>query len=262
MSMKILAVTNQKSTGKSTLCFHLGHLGVEKSLRVLLVNLDGQGSLDLVFPANEGAAPSLVASDLFQLGANGEPVHGQPEYLSENLAIFRADETLFDLDAAPDSFLKNLRVNLKQYDEQFDLCIIDTPGRICMPLKAAMVAADAVLCPVTMGLFEIAALADLWKFIQAIKQKGLNTQLRILGILPNKINTKSREELEGLAMLREQFGDAIMPETLAERASVKQALSRHRPVWLGTKGAGHRTAGLEWKSVCNTILVKLGSIAK
>jgi chromosome partitioning protein len=250
MSMKILAVTNQKSTGKSTLCFHLGHLGVEKSLRVLLVNLDGQGSLDLVFPAN------------FQLGANGEPVEGQPEYLSENLAIFRADETLFDLDAAPDSFLKNLRVNLKQYDAQFDLCIIDTPGRICMPLKAAMVAADAVLCPVTMGLFEIAALADLWKFIQAIKQKGLNTQLRILGILPNKINTKSREELEGLAMLREQFGDAIMPETLAERASVKQALSRHRPVWLGTKGAGHRTAGLEWKSVCNTILVKLGSIAK
>lgn len=262
MSMKILAVTNQKSTGKSTLCFHLGHLGVEKSLRVLLVNLDGQGSLDLVFPAIEGAAPALVAADLFQLGSNGEPVEGQPEYLSDNLAIFRADDKLFDLDAAPDSLLKNLRVNLKQYNDQFDLCIIDTPGRICMPLKAAMVAADSVLCPLTMGVFEIAALADLWKFIQAIKQKGLNTQLRILGILPNKINTKSREELEGLEELREQFGDAIMPEMLAERASVKQALSRHRPVWRGTKGGGHRTAGLEWKSVCTTILVKLGSIAK
>lgn len=261
MSMKILAVTNQKSTGKSTLCFHLGHLGIEKSLRVLLVNLDGQASLDLVFQQTS-SAPALTAYDLFTIGPKGELVEGEPEYLSENLAIFRAGAKMHELDAAPDSFLKNLRVNLKQYDKQFDLCIIDTPGRICMPLKAAMVAADAVLCPVTMGLFEIAALADLWKFIQAVKQKGFNTQLRILGILPNKINTKSREELEGLAMLREEFGSAILPEMLAERASVKQAIARQRPVWLGTKGAGHRTAALEWKSVCTNILVKLGSIAK
>lgn len=261
MSMKILAVTNQKSTGKTAVCFHLGHMGIKESLRVLLVNLDGQGSLDLVF-AKTSDAPALLASDLFKVGPKGELVEGQPEYLSENLAIFRADDTLFDLDAAPDSFLKNLRANLKQYDKQFDLCIIDTPGRICMPLKAAMVAADAVLCPVTMGLFEIAALADLWKFIQAVKQKGFNTQLKILGILPNRINTKSREELEGLAMLRKQFGAAIMTETLAERASVKQAINRQRPVWLATKGAGHRTAALEWQSVCKNILVKLGSIAK
>ncbi|MDQ1817812.1 ParA family protein [Massilia sp. CCM 9210] len=254
MKMKILSVANQKSTGKSTVCMHLAHLGLESDLRVLLVSLDAQGSLDLVFPQTDGAAPGLFASHLFQ----NVPVSGDPEYISERLAIFRADESLFELDAAPDSYLRRLRDNLKQYENQFDLCIIDTPGRICMPLKASLVAADAVLCPVTMGLFELAALSVLWKFIQAVKQKGFNTELRILGILPNRINTRSKVELAALEGLRKRFGTAIMPEMLAERVAVQQTLTRQRPVWYATKGAGHQTAGIEWKNVCKAILTKLG----
>lgn len=256
--MKTLAVANQKSVGKSTIAFHLAHAGAEAGLRVLIVTFDAQGSLELVFPAIDGAAPGLLASALFEEAEPSTPL----EYLNERVAIIRADQTMFALDTAPESFIRRPKMHLRRFAADFDLCIIDTPGRICMPLNAALTAADVVLCPVSMGLFEIAALADLWKFIQAVRKKGYNPQLRLMGILPNKINTKSKEELQGLADLRQQFGTAIMPEMLTERAAVKQATSRRRPVWFGTKGAGHRAAGVEWKSVCNSILVNLGSIPK
>ena len=51
--MKILAVANQKGgVGKSTLTVHLAYAALEAGLRVLLVDMDKQGSLSLTFPAN------------------------------------------------------------------------------------------------------------------------------------------------------------------------------------------------------------------
>lgn len=253
--MKTLAVVNQKSVGKTTVVFHLGSAGADfHQLRVLLVSLDAQGSLELVLPRLEGAAPGMLASELFAEESPTTPL----EYLTERVAIIRADPSMFALDTAGEDFIKRPAKHLRRFAASFDLCIIDTPGRICMPLNAALTAADAVLCPTSMGLFEMAALADLWKFIQAVKKKGYNPKLRLMGILPNKINTKSKEELQGLADLREQFGSAIMPLMLKESAAVKQSTMRRRPVWIATKGAGHRAAALEWKSVCNSILVNLG----
>jgi chromosome partitioning protein len=253
--MKTLAVVNQKSVGKTTLVFHLGSAAADfHNLRVLFVSLDAQGSLELVLPRQEGAAPAMHASELFAEDAPTTPL----EYLTERVAIIRADPAMFDLDTAGEEFIKRPGKNLRHFADDFDVCIIDTPGRICMPLNAALAAADAVLCPTSMGLFEMAALADLWKFIQAVKKKGFNPRLRMMGILPNKINTKSKEELQGLADLRMQFGTAIMPFMLKESAAVKQATMRRRPVWMATKGAGHYAAALEWKSVCNDILVNLG----
>jgi chromosome partitioning protein len=257
--MKTLAVANQKGgVGKSTLTVHLAYAAAEAGLRVLLVDMDKQGSLSLSFPALNGAVPGLQASSLYDTEPNGTA----PEYIGEHVAIIRADERLALLDGAEDNFIKRPAQHLRRFADDFDLCLIDTPGLIGMKLYAALAAADAVICPVSVGLFESAGLAELWKFIKAVKTKGYNPRLRLMGMIPSKVNTRSPEEREGLLALRAQFGPAILPEMLAERAAVKQAISRRRPVWVNTKGAGHLTAAKEWKAACKSILVNLGSITK
>lgn len=264
--MKIFAVANQKGgVGKSTFVAHVSWAAEaapvppsRKRLRILLVDLDLQGSLSLTFPRVREGGDTLVASALFA----AEESTAKPEYLADHLAIIRSDEGLEDWDGkGDDALIRRIGVRLRKFSNDFDLCLIDTPGSLGMKLTAALAAADAVVCPVAVGLYEIAGLAKLWGVIKAVKAKH-NPSLQMMGMIPSMVNTKSPEELEGLEALRKKFGTAILPHVLGFRASVKQATARRRPVWTNTKGAGHLAAAKEWKAACNTVLKNLGSLRK
>jgi chromosome partitioning protein len=254
--MRVLSVVNQKGgVGKSTLTVHLAYCAIEDGLRVLLVDLDRQGSLSLSFLSQN--EPGLVASSLF----SAEATTKEPESLGDNLAIIRADDTLSMLTSGAADAEKRPARNLQRFRDQFDLCLIDTPGTIGFnpPMTvAALCAADAVVCPFSVGLYESKGLADLWSYLKSIKKTNFNPRLRLMGLLPSKVNTKSSEELAALNELRAQFGALILPGMLAERTAVKQAIMRRRPVWRNTKGAAHLAAAKEWRDVCKYILNNLG----
>lgn len=260
--MRTLAVVNQKGgVGKSTLAVHLAYAAVETGWRVLLADLDKQGSLSLSFPAVNGAAPGLLASTLF----SADDTDQAPEILDDRLAIIRADDTLSLLSGGVAGAEKRPARHLRRLAEQFDLCLIDTPGAIGFnpPMTvAALVAADAVVCPFSVGLYESKGLADLWSYLKSVRMPAYNPRLRLMGLLPSKVNTKSREECDALDTLRAQFGSVILPGMLAERTAVKQSIMRRRPVWKNTKGAGHLAAAKEWRAVCNYILGNLGEVKK
>lgn len=255
--MQILAIANQKGgSGKSTLAIHVAYAAVEAGQRVLLVDFDRQGSLSLSFPLVNGAASKPTASMLF----GTKPLPEEPEMLSEHLSIVRADETLAQIRGDVPGIEKRPTQFLRLLGERFDLCVIDTPGSIGFnpPMTiAALVAADAVVCPFGVGLFESAALAELWGYLRSIKTTAYNPQLRLMGLLPSKVNTRSPEEMAALADLRTQFGSVILPVMLGDRTAVKQAVARRRPVWQATKGEGQLAAAREWRAACNHILGNL-----
>ena len=62
--MKILVTANQKGgVGKSTLTAHLAYAAHEDGKRVLMVDMDRQGSLSMTFPSTGGHG--IVASQLY-----------------------------------------------------------------------------------------------------------------------------------------------------------------------------------------------------
>lgn len=261
--MRTLAIANQKGgVCKSTLTAHIAYAAIEAGLRVLLVDFDPQGSLSETFVAiDDEVQPGLPASALF----SSTPPEGEPEVLGDNLAIIRADKTLSMLSGGASGAEKRPAQNLRRFASRFDLCLIDTPGAIGFnpPMTvAALVAADAVLCPFSVGLYEAKGLRDLWNYIRSIKTPAYNPRLRFLGLLPARINTKSKEELAALEGMRVVFGAQMLPGMLAERVAVKQAIMRRVPVWKNTKGAGHLAAAKEWRAVCARILSDLGGKTK
>lgn len=254
--MKTLAGANQKGgVGKSTIIVHLAYAALEAGLRVLLVDMDKQGSLSLTFPTHEVTAPGLVASKLFD-AEQGDlfDAHNQPQMLSDKLSIIRADNGLLAIDKAENNVIRNPGQALRRFSDAFDICLIDTPPLLGVRLMASLSAADFVLTPVSVGLYELAGVADLMQTIHVVRTQGLNPRLKHLGILPMKTNTRSSEERTALAELRERYGNAILPFTLPERAPVRKAIARRKPVWQGTKGSGHLLAGKEWKEACDAIL--------
>ena len=101
-------------------------------------------------------------------------------------------------------------------------------------------------------------MADLLQTIHIVRTQGFNPRLRHIGILPVKTNNRSTEEREGLASLRAQYGAAILPEVLPERAPVRKAIALRRPVWVATRGDGHLKAAQEWRAACASILGRMG----
>lgn len=252
--MKILAVANQKGgVGKSTLVVHLAYAAMEAGLRVLLVDMDKQGSASLTFKAAEGAAPGLVASKLYDAEPNGE----QPQAINDHLAIIRADNALLAIDKAENQVIRRPGQALRRFAEGFDLCLIDTPPLLGVRLMASLAASDYVVTPVSVGLYELAGVADLMQTIHVIRTQGFNPRLKHVGILPMKTNNRSTEEREGLAALRQRYGAAILPEVLPERAPVRKAIAKRVPVWASTKGEGHLKAAHEWRAACESVLGRI-----
>lgn len=262
MIMKIGAVANPKGgIGKSAVSVNIGHAAIEKDLKTLLVDFDKQGSLSLAYPPSSERDESkeyLKASDLF---GSPQSLDGKAlEYIAPSVAIIRADyDGLYRLEQAPDEFVKRPAQNLHRFADQFDVAVIDTPGVIGMTLKAALTAADGVVCPLTLGLYDTAGLAALWQFIGMIKRGGYNPNLRMLGMIPSRLQSRDKMAMAELSQLRAHptFGPMILPFNLYERVPVARAINLRVPVWKGARSASHRAAGAEWKSACGHVLKSL-----
>jgi chromosome partitioning protein len=252
--MKVLSVANQKGgVGKSTLTVHLAYAAMDAGMRVLLVDMDKQGSLSLSFPATKGAASGLFASKLYGIDLNGE----QPQVLNDRLSIIRADDALLSIDKAENQVIRLPGPALRHFAESFDLCLIDTPPLLGVRLMASLAASDYVVTPVSIGLYELAGVADLMQSIHVIRTQGFNPRLKHLGILPMKVNSRSTEARNALSAMREKYGPVILPDALPERAAVKKAIAQRRPVWVNTRGEGHLKAAHEWRAACAAILNSL-----
>jgi len=252
--MRVLAVANQKGgVGKSTLTVHLAYTALEAGLRVLLVDMDKQGSLSLSFPPNAASPTGILASRLY----DALPDDMLPERITDTLAIVRADNGLLAIDKAENQVIRRPGVALRRFAHDFDLCLIDTPPLLGVRLMASLSAADFVVTPVSVGLYELAGVADLMQTIHVVRTQGFNPRLRHVGILPMKTNNRSTEERQALLALRERYGAAILPDVLPERAPVRKAIAQRRPVWMATKGEGHRKAAQEWRAACESVLGRI-----
>jgi len=252
--MKILSIANQKGgVGKSTLSVHIAYAAMEAGMRVLLVDMDKQASMSLSFPAPANAEPGLFASKLYVAGV----MDARPQMLNDKLGIIRADNALLSIDKAENEVIRQPSQALRQFAADFDLCVIDTPPLLGIRLMASLAAADYVVTPVSIGLYELAGVADLMSTIHVIRTQGFNPRLKHIGILPMKVNSRSMDARQALASLQQQYGPIILKDALAERAPVKKAIALRRPVWTHTSGEGHLKAAQEWRAACKAILDRL-----
>lgn len=248
--MKTLVIANQKGgVGKSTLAAHVAYAAAEQKKRVLMVDMDRQGSLSLTFTTQPEEVPSLKASELFETKSSPRA----PRAVGERLALIAADPALAEVPRQSNDVVRHVAPALKHLAGDYDLCVIDTPPGLSTVLVGALAAADMVVTPMPVGLYELDGVAELFATINSIKRK-LNPSLRKAKILLMKTNSRSKVEAQALERLREQFGEAILKDSLPERAAVRAAVMKREPIWHHPRGETHEKAASEWQRATKTIL--------
>ncbi len=262
--MKTVAIATQKGgEGKTTTAIHLAFAAAEQGKRVLFVDFDTQGNSTLIFTggdsrhAHQENYQYLTASDLF---ITSDKPTAKPLNVAKNIDLIAPNRELRNHIFGEVNFLSDdvqaPRWVLSHFADDYDICIIDAPPAFGQVVVALLTASDYVISPLTIDVFALDGTAELLNTIDEIKQHT-NESLKHIGIVPNKVNTRSSVEMQSLQSLRDAYGALITPFSFTHRFAVKMAMAYHKPVWQGARGSSHRAAAIEWKTNCTTILKEI-----
>jgi len=203
---RVLAVFNHKGgTGKTTTAVHVAAGLAARGAKVLLVDADGQG--------NVGVSLGISAErSLYHVLVMGLPFEQACVAARPNLDVIVANETL----AAAELYIAGQRnrdrvmaTRLARAREVYDYVIIDCSPSLSLLNQNALVAADAVLCPVACDYLSLIGVRQVVRTVKHVN-KILNHPVNFWGVLPTLYDSRARICNEALDTLKKNFRDVCL----------------------------------------------------
>jgi chromosome partitioning protein len=200
----IAAISGKGGTGKTTTIINLAAALVEHGRSVLAVDMDPQANLT----SGVGYDPYRLEETIFQ-ALTGQSPNGAAILSSEyGIDVLPSSPDLSAIEASLESGIGRellLRQVIQRLNAggRYDFVLIDTPPNFGFHTLNALAAADFILVPVQMSGFAIKGLKEVLRTLAAARQR-LNSDVRVLGILPTFVNPRtnfSRDMLEALHAL-------------------------------------------------------------
>jgi len=183
---RIIAIVNQKGgTGKTTTTVNLGRAIAKNGKKVLLMDLDPQGSLSYYLGANSNvwSISDVILEDISFHNALIQ---------REGLHIIPADVTLADLELSLVNYQGReqiLKKMIVQNAQDYDYILIDCSPSLSILTVNALVAAQSIVIPLQMEVLSMHGLELILETIEQVK-KTVNPDLQILGILVLMYNSR------------------------------------------------------------------------
>lgn len=254
--MKTLVCAIEKGgQGKSMLASHVTWLCEATGKRVLAVDLDGQGNFSAYLLGDYDRTAAPCRSLFGKRPAVPLQVERPPGSVG-SVHVYTGDKTLREVDESPRIPASALRDALQGLAGSFDVCVIDSPPGSAKRMEAGLLAADHVVMPFEAKAASVQGLKDLLDTVQAIQRSG-NPKLNIIGLLPNRINSRSNNQQELLEQVQRIAPGKVLPFTIHERTSIEYALELQQPVWQNVNGDSHRQAANEVLTACTEIVKTL-----
>jgi chromosome partitioning protein len=217
---EVIAFANQKGgVAKTTTTLNLAVAFAESGYRVLCIDLDPQGNLTM----SQGIDPDKVEKSLYDVLVNDMPI-------SEIIVKREIDIAVASIDLAGAEIAMSTKIGrerslekaLKEVHGDYDFVCIDTPPSLGLLTINALTAANKVIVPVQCEYLSMRGLVQLQNTLKMI-QENLNPDVRIEGILPTMLDTRTIHAKEAVEILEENFGDLVFQSRIKKAIKFAEA---------------------------------------
>jgi len=231
--MRKIGISNNKGgVGKTTISLCLAGAVAETGRKVLLIDMDQQGSLSSSFLPDIHSL-SLVVSDairddLLPLDEVIQPTkYPNIHIVPSSLSLGKLES---ELQSERDSYYY-LADKIDEMNCDYDFVIIDSPPNLGLATWSVLTAVDGLIIPLEAQDYSVKGTGYVHGLIKKVKKRA-NPKLEVIGYLINRYDGRRRIEQDFRAMIEQNLGEMVSSHLNPNhRLSVNGPV--HFPVLLG-----------------------------
>jgi chromosome partitioning protein len=247
--MRIIAIANQKGgCAKTTTVVNLAASLADTGFKVLVIDLDPQAN------ATQWLSPQQELAGSLGLMTTKDPIEDLVAQTSiPGVDLIAGSQSLTTIEKALAGEL-GAEFTLKRRlmaiaPNSWDFVLIDTPPTLGLVTVNALSYAKELLIPVTTHIMTLSGVAQLMQKTADIREI-LNPDLKIVGLLPSRVDLRTKHSKEVLDMLTAEFKDKVFKSIIRENIRLAEAPSFHESILIYDKNS---TAASDFRALAKEI---------
>jgi chromosome partitioning protein len=232
----VIATLNRKGgVGKTSTVHHVAGALAARKRRVLVVDMDPQGSLTQGFlgpAATESLATADTVAAIFDDRVDPDPARLIHETGFDGISLIPANDALTRYNAPETDGADRqwaLRSFLKESAARFDIVLIDCPPNLQLCSWASLLAARFVVVPLQCEDYGAQGIIHVQRAIDTAVAK-CNPALRLMGYLVTMFDKRLGIHRDYRRELGELYGDMVFEHPVPMAKDFKEAISARKPV--------------------------------
>jgi chromosome partitioning protein len=260
--MRIAVISNKGGTGKTTTSVNLSAALANLGYRVLLVDLDSQGSASLSLGVSPTSGIPTTADVLLHGKHPAETIVKSQvrrlDLIPGGIQLAHSDVFLADVTGRE----RRLSIALNFVPQRYDFVVCDcAPSLSLLPVNA-LLATDAYVVPITPEHLALEGLKSLMAAVDLI-ERGMGVELKLLGIVFNMVKSgrfaswtrEWKSQAQIMELVRARYGRDVFETAVRRDQSVADAPARGYTV---LEEAPRSHGALDFASLAREVLGRCG----